>query len=82
MIPPAPFFFLKKKKKVYLHPLCFHWLLLWLISKESACNAGATGDVGSTPGSGRAPGGGLWQPTPEILPGEFHGKGSLAGYNP
>ena len=26
--------------------------------KESACNAGDTGDVGSIPGSGRSPGGG------------------------
>ena len=23
-----------------------------------------------------------WQPTPVILPGEFHGQGSLAGYSP
>ena len=26
----------------------------WLSSKESACNAGAAGDMGSIPGSGRA----------------------------
>ena len=26
--------------------------------KESSCNAGGTGDVGSIPGSGRSPGGG------------------------
>ena len=31
----------------------------WLNGKESACNMGNTGDVGSTPGSGRSPGGGL-----------------------
>ena len=29
----------------------------WLRGKESACDAGATGDVGLTPGSGRSPGG-------------------------
>ena len=23
-----------------------------------------------------------WQPTPIILPGEFHGQGSLVGYSP
>ena len=23
-----------------------------------------------------------WQPTPEFLPGEFHGQRSLAGYSP
>ena len=30
----------------------------WLSSKESACNAGDTGDVGSVPGLGRVPAGG------------------------
>ena len=30
----------------------------WLSGKESACNAGATGSTGSTPGWGRPPGGG------------------------
>ena len=33
-------------------------LPLWLTGKESACNAGATGDVGLIPGLGRSPGGG------------------------
>ena len=28
----------------------------WLSGKESACNAGNTGDVGSIPGLGRSPG--------------------------
>ena len=30
--------------------------------KESSCNAGATGDVGSIPGLGRSPGGGHGNP--------------------
>ena len=30
--------------------------------KESACNAGDTGDEGSIPGSGRSPGGGNGNP--------------------
>ena len=34
----------------------------WLSSKESACNAGATGDTGSVPGSGRSPGEGHGNP--------------------
>ena len=34
----------------------------WLTGKESACNAGATGDVGSIPGSGRSLGGGHGNP--------------------
>ena len=52
----------------------------WLSGKESACNAGATGDVGSIPGSGRSPGGG--QPTPVFLPEESRGQRSLAGHSP
>ena len=32
------------------------------VSKESACNAGDTGDLGSVPGSGRSPGGGKGNP--------------------
>ena len=34
----------------------------WLSSKESACNAGDTGDAGSIPGLGRFPGGGYGNP--------------------
>ena len=47
--------------------------------KESACNAG---DPGSIPGSRRSPGEGKWQPTPVLLPGEYHGGRSLVGYSP
>ena len=36
--------------------------------KQSACNVE---DLGSIPGSGRK-----WQPTPELLPREFHGQRS------
>ena len=34
----------------------------WLSVEESACKAGATGDVGSTPGSGRSHGEGNSNP--------------------
>ena len=34
----------------------------WLSGKESACSAGATGNVGSIPGSGRSLGGGNGNP--------------------
>ena len=49
-------------------------------SEESACNA----DLGSTPGSGRSQGeaSAVLQPTPVLLPGEFHGQKSLASYSP
>ena len=36
--------------------------MYWLSSKESTCNAGDIGDVGSIPGSGRSPGGGDGNP--------------------
>lgn len=34
----------------------------WLSEKEFACCAGAAGDMGSIPGSGRSPGGGQGKP--------------------
>ena len=37
--------------------VCVCVLPQWLSGKESACSTGATGDVGSIPGSGRFPGG-------------------------
>ena len=53
------------------------------VSKESACSAGDTGDVGWIPGSGRSSGEGrAGQPTPVFLPGESHGQRSLVGYSP
>ena len=54
----------------------------WLSGKESTCNAGAVGDVGSIPGLGRFPWRREWQPTLIFLPGESHGQRSLAGYSP
>ena len=44
--------------------------------KESTCNAG---DVGLIPGLGRSSGEENG-PTPVFLPGEFHGRRSLASY--
>ena len=41
--------------------------------EESACDVG---DPDSIPGWGRSPGeGNEWQPTPLLLPGEYHGQG-------
>ena len=45
-------------------------------------NTGDPGDAGLISGSGRLPGGGRWQPTPVVLPGESHGQRSLEGYSP
>ena len=54
----------------------------WLSGKESACNAGATEDIGSIPGSERSPGEGHGNITPVFLPGASHGQRSLMGYGP
>ena len=51
----------------------------WLSGKESTCNAGAKGSVS---GLERSPEGGYGQLTLVLLPGEFHGQRSLAGYGP
>ena len=45
-------------------------------------DTGDPGDAGLISGSGRLPGGGRWQPTPVVLPGESHGQRSLEGYSP
>ena len=52
------------------------------MGKESACNAGATGDAVSILGSERSPGGKQWQPTPIFLPRESHGQKNLLGCSP
>ena len=46
--------------------------------KESACHAGDTGPILGWKDPWRR----AWHPTPVLLPGEFHGQGSLAGYSP
>ena len=50
--------------------------------KESSCNAGDTGDVGSIPGWGKKPRRRKWQPIPVFLPGKPHEQRSLSGYSP
>ena len=52
------------------------------VAKNLPANAGARGDVGSIPGSGRSLGGRKWQPTAVFLPGKFHGQRSLVDYSP
>ena len=49
--------------------------------KNPSVTAGARGDSGSTPGSGRSPGGGHGNPLQLFLPGESHGQRSLADYS-
>ena len=50
-----------------------------LVVKNLPASAGDAGGVGSIPGSGRSAGGGHGQPTLVVLPGEAHGRRSLAG---
>ena len=53
------------------------------VGKESACNAGDTGDnIGWIPGSEWSPRGRKKQTTSGFLPRKFHGQRSLAGYSP
>ena len=54
---------------------------LWLISKESACITGNTGD-GFDPWVGTIPWRRAWQPAPVFFSGESHGQRSLVGYSP
>ena len=54
------------------------WLPWWLKGKEFTCKAGAAGELGSIPGTGRTLGGGMATHS-SILPGESHGPWSLAG---
>ena len=51
--------------------------------KESACNVGDPAlSCGSDPWIRKIPWQRAWQPSPVVLPGEFHGQRSLAGYSP
>ena len=57
-------------------------LLQWLSGKESACNAGATGDMGLIPGLGRYPGGGNGNLLQYACLKNTHGQRSLVGHSP
>ena len=59
-----------------------YFTILCLSSRESSYNAGATGDTGLTPGSGRFPWRREWQPTSVFLPEVSYGQRSLVGYRP
>ena len=55
----------------------------WLSSKESTCNAGDSGDMGSIPGLGRSPEGGRGNPLQYSCLGNPTEKGAwLATYSP
>ena len=53
-----------------------------LVVKNLPAEAGDLRDMSLIPGSGRFPWRRKWQLTPVLLPGEFHGQRSLAGYSP
>ena len=48
----------------------------WLTGKESACNAGDAGDLGSIPGLRRSPGGGHGNPLPHSCLGNPMDRGA------
>ena len=57
-------------------------LLQWLSGKESTRQCRRCKRWGSSPLVGEIPWRRKWQPTPVLLPGEFHGQRSLMGYSP
>ena len=52
------------------------------VGEESACNAGAAGDMGSIPGSGRSSGEGHGNPAQYSCLENPHGQRSMVGYSP
>ena len=54
----------------------------WLSGKESACQCRRCRRHRFDPWVGKIPWRRRWQPTPVFLPGESHGRRSLAGYSP
>ena len=53
-----------------------------LVVKESGCQCGRCKRCGFSARVGKIPWSRKWHPTPEFLPGNFHGQGSLVGYSP
>ena len=53
-----------------------------LVIKNPSANAGKLKDRGFDPWVKKIPWRKKWQSIPIFLPGEFHGKRSLAGYSP
>ena len=54
----------------------------WLSGKESACKAEDAANSGFNPWVRKIPWERKWQPAPRFVPGESHGRRSLAGYSP
>ena len=54
----------------------------WFSDKESTCQYRRYRRRGFNPWVGKIPWRRAWQPTPVFLPGESHGRRSLAGYSP
>ena len=67
----------KERLRYSLSPL--PW---WLSGKESAGNAGDTGDMGSIPGLGSSPGRGHGNPLQYSCLENPHGQRCLVGYSP
>ena len=61
--------------------LCFMDFPGGSVGKDSAYNAGYTGEAGSIPWGGEIPWRKAWQPTPVFLPGKSHGQRNLTGYS-
>ena len=72
--------------KVKAFKNCLLLLSLWgfpgdaVVKNPSAMQK--TQDAGTIPWAGKIPWSRIWQPTPVLLPGKFHGQRSLVGYSP
>ena len=58
------------------------YLILKHVAQTVKNSSGNTGDLGLIPGSGRSLGEENGNPSQYSLPGEFHGRRSLASYSP
>ena len=56
-------------------------LILLNLSKVPACQCKGPKRCEFDPWVGKIPWRRIWQPTPVLLPGEYHGQKSLAGYS-
>ena len=80
MVPLVPTLTMELHAFAILHQVIIGWGFAGgSDSKESACSVG---DLGSTPGLGRSPGGGHGNPIQYSCLENPHGQRSLVGYSP
>ena len=71
----------KSKYSAYWKSAILLWISRWLSGKESACNAGDTGEAGWMPESGGSPGGGNGNQLQYSCLENPTDRGALAGFS-